>query len=420
MALERLDPQQCRDTYVLDHYGRYCFAAPYVAGKRVLDVACGYGYGSHLLREAGAASVVGVDISQDAIDYARGRYAAPGIEYVVGDASKLAEVVSGVFDVVVSFETLEHIREPDRFIQSLPALVHDESILFFSVPNEGGQPIDNPFHLHKFDQEQFEALLRKAFSIGAILPIYISVSAVVGEPGAERIGPLSVTRGPIVQVESDVPKPSAFLAVCGTRPSQVGPRTLIIHSWSVAENDKNYRLWLEDQRNSWTNRAHDLEKHKEEADRRCAALEELVDEQADHIEELEQARGWADARRKAWAEKFAALKSRVRALDQERDKLERERQAWLKTLAELPRNTHALREKVRHLEQDLAGKNADCGHLCDELHACYVHLANIEASLGWRLTRRVRERVLPPDKVRGRVARRLLRGILGNGTGEGS
>jgi len=349
MALERLDPQHCRDTYVLDHYGRYCLAAPHVAGKRVLDVACGYGYGSHLLREAGAASVVGVDISQEAIDYARGRYAAPGIEYVRGDASELAEVVSGVFDVVVSFETLEHIREPDRLIQALPALVHDESILFFSVPNEGGRPIDNPFHLHKFDRGQFEALLQKAFSIEAILPVYISVATSIGEPGNERVGPLVSGRGRIVQIEADTPRPDAFVAVCGKRSRQTGFDTLLIHSWRLFKEDTEYRARLEA---SWTQRSEEQQKQKAEAQRRCAAWERTADEQSASLEELEQARAWSEERRRAGQETIRGLQTKVRTAEEEKSRLERQRSGWQAATDRLSEEDRDLGAAIGRLHAD--------------------------------------------------------------------
>ncbi|MBC8077028.1 MAG: class I SAM-dependent methyltransferase, partial [Chloroflexales bacterium] len=70
MADERIDPAAREDKWVVDHYARYLFASSVAAGRRALDVACGTGFGSHLLAESGATHVLGADLAQDAVDYA--------------------------------------------------------------------------------------------------------------------------------------------------------------------------------------------------------------------------------------------------------------------------------------------------------------------------------------------------------------
>ena len=88
-----------------EHWHRYHFAAPIVAGREVLDIACGAGYGSALLAR-GAARVTGADISQAAIDHARDRYASvPGLEFRQADCAALP-FPDATFDAVVSFETV--------------------------------------------------------------------------------------------------------------------------------------------------------------------------------------------------------------------------------------------------------------------------------------------------------------------------
>ncbi len=420
MALERIDPRECRDTYVLDHYGRYCFTSPFVAGKRVLDVACGYGYGSHLLWEAGAGAVVGVDLSPEAIAYAREKYAAPGIEYVQADATELSKAVSGVFDVVVSFETIEHLREPDRFIQALRAHVNDESILFFSVPNERNTSVDNPFHLHKFNREQFETLLRQAFSVEAILPVYISVATTFGNPGRDRIGPFAHGRGRIVQIETDTPKPDTFVAICGKRGQQISFDTLSIHSWNLFKKDVEYRVWLEEQRESWARAAREQEKLKAEALKRCAAWERTSDEQAASIEELEIARLWSEKQRRACQESIRALKARIRAAEEERSRLERCRGGTDEAAVHFSEGDRILGTAVERLYADQASCEAECNQLRVELHQSREHIAAIEASFGWRFIRYLRERVLPPRTSRGRAARAVLKRLSGRNHNGGS
>src|SRR5690348_13511788 len=93
----------------LEHMHRYVAARLLVQGKRVLDIACGEGYGSDLLSEA-AASVVGVDIDEAAISHARQAYVRPNLKFLRGDAVAIPLGDSSV-DVVVSFETIEHLAD---------------------------------------------------------------------------------------------------------------------------------------------------------------------------------------------------------------------------------------------------------------------------------------------------------------------
>ena len=134
------------------------------------------------------------------------------------------------------------------------------------------KPIENPFHLHKFDREQFEALLQKSFSIEAILPVYISVATAIGGPGTERVGPLVSGRGRIVQIEADTPRPDTFMAVCSKGSRQTGVDNLLIHSWRLFKEDNEYRAQLEAQRDSWNQTLEEREKHKAEVDRRAIAV----------------------------------------------------------------------------------------------------------------------------------------------------
>ena len=89
MALERFGPGTTPEEWCLYghlHLQRYRFAMPYVGGKRVLDLACGTGYGSYALRTLGAREVAWVDLSEEAIAYARKNYARTGLSYEIGNA----------------------------------------------------------------------------------------------------------------------------------------------------------------------------------------------------------------------------------------------------------------------------------------------------------------------------------------------
>src|SRR5271169_2245284 len=118
----------------LEDFTRYRFACSFVSGKRVLDVACGSGYGSALLsQEVGATCVMGVDASWEALNAAR-RFLAPGnVGFALSDAEQLP-FCDGGFDVIVSMETLEHLRHPEVFLRELGRLLCAGGKAIISTP----------------------------------------------------------------------------------------------------------------------------------------------------------------------------------------------------------------------------------------------------------------------------------------------
>lgn len=127
------------DRVVADHIERYKFAARFVKAKRVLDIACGSGYGSSLLAISGAREVIGVDISKVAISYANSYYPRRNIRFIVSDL--LAFQTTKKFDVVVCFETLEHIKHDKQALRLLHSSLRPNGILLISTPN---RPVYSP------------------------------------------------------------------------------------------------------------------------------------------------------------------------------------------------------------------------------------------------------------------------------------
>ena len=145
------------------HMARYQLAAPYCKGRRVLDIACGEGYGAFSLKHSGAKTVDAVDISAEAIKVARLLFAAKGITHHVGDAERVEELFDKrSFDVVVSLETIEHVRNPDRFLRSVRRVAKDDAVIIISCPNDHwyyqGESRSNPFHVRKYTFEAFRKL----------------------------------------------------------------------------------------------------------------------------------------------------------------------------------------------------------------------------------------------------------------------
>ena len=167
---ERIVPgTQNWNKYYSEHIQRYEFASDYCANKNVLDVACGVGYGSHLLSLKGAKTVLGIDISPEAIQYAINSYCAEGIQFIQGDVCQLT-LNPNSFDVAVSFETIEHISCPEQFIIDIYHALKPGGIFICSTPNKDFEPIlgkkeDNPYHVLTLSLEEFEELILEKFII---------------------------------------------------------------------------------------------------------------------------------------------------------------------------------------------------------------------------------------------------------------
>jgi SAM-dependent methyltransferase len=151
-----------------EHWHRYAFARRYVAGKRVLDVACGEGYGTALLAGV-AGAVTGIDIDAGAVAHARKTYAAlPNLRFAEGSAARLPLPDASV-DVVVSFETIEHLPRADqpRMLAEIARVLAADGVLVMSAPNpveySTARNYRNPFHLHEPDRAELAALLGGAF-----------------------------------------------------------------------------------------------------------------------------------------------------------------------------------------------------------------------------------------------------------------
>ena len=144
---ERLDPNERNDHLAAQHWVRYEWACQFLPAKRVLDCACGLGYGSALLRERGAEQVVGVDNNSDALEYANRVYSQPGVEYKMVDATSLSAEDMGTFNLIVSLETIEHTTTPPRVLDVFRELLEPGGVLVLSCPNDKLLAVANPFHL---------------------------------------------------------------------------------------------------------------------------------------------------------------------------------------------------------------------------------------------------------------------------------
>jgi SAM-dependent methyltransferase len=160
---ERIVPDETSPGIVALHLKRYEFALPWCRDRAVLDAGCGVGYGTAHLAEV-AASVVGVDRDEGAVAYGRERYARSNVEFRVGDLLDL-DLADASFDVVCSFETIEHLDDVEAFLAEIVRVLRRDGVFLVSTPRveeTTGSP-ENPFHRVELSPRDFEALLRRFF-----------------------------------------------------------------------------------------------------------------------------------------------------------------------------------------------------------------------------------------------------------------
>ncbi len=149
-----------------EHLHRYAFASQFVKGKKVLDLACGEGYGANMLARE-AECVVGIDIDGNVVEHARAKYTRGNLEFIQG--SILAIPIEGekLFDVITCFEAIEHVAEHDKLLSEVKRLLKEDGIFIVSTPNKAvysdAPTFHNPFHVKELYFSQFEELLKRYF-----------------------------------------------------------------------------------------------------------------------------------------------------------------------------------------------------------------------------------------------------------------
>jgi SAM-dependent methyltransferase len=153
------------------HLAVYEWIAERVAGRRVVDLACGEGYGSAALART-ARSVIGVDANPEAFEHARLRYSNVRFE------RDMVETWVGEVDCVVFLQTIEHVHDPDGVLERVRDLIGPGGVAYVSTPNvltlapPGAQRSGNPWHLREYRPEEFRALCEPHFGSVELLGLF--------------------------------------------------------------------------------------------------------------------------------------------------------------------------------------------------------------------------------------------------------
>jgi SAM-dependent methyltransferase len=148
-----------------DHLTRYRLAERYVSGKSAIDLGCGAGYGTYSLAKV-AHSIMGVDLSKEAVTHAAGSYQAPNLHFEVGNVGSLP-YKDGSFEAAVSFEVIEHLEHPEELVLEAKRLLKKDGVFVVSTPNKQTYSNDrnrtNSYHIKEMYHLEFQELLEYYF-----------------------------------------------------------------------------------------------------------------------------------------------------------------------------------------------------------------------------------------------------------------
>ncbi|MCC2617227.1 methyltransferase domain-containing protein [Aestuariibacter halophilus] len=195
---ERYIPDSIKSSIIsFEHWHRYHFASALVEDKVVLDVACGAGYGSHLLAQRQSKQVCGVDISSETVEYAQHKYQLEHLSFRQGDVCALP-FEDNTFDVITSFETIEHIDETQQIkaMGEFQRVLKPGGVLLISTPNLNSglyKEVDNEFHIKEFSAREFVRFVENYFPECVIMgQSFVSASVISSADATSGQSVLSV------------------------------------------------------------------------------------------------------------------------------------------------------------------------------------------------------------------------------------
>lgn len=166
-----------------EHWHRYLWAAGFVENKKVLDIACGEGFGSDYLAKT-AKEVMGCDISEESIAHAQNKYKKDNVSFKVMSVDNL-ELDSDSFDIIVSFETIEHIGESaqEKAVKEFARVLNKDGILCITTPGTDSPRhfAGNEFHIKECSYDEFHKLLSDNFKYVKIMGQSVYSSSVIGD-----------------------------------------------------------------------------------------------------------------------------------------------------------------------------------------------------------------------------------------------
>jgi GT2 family glycosyltransferase/ubiquinone/menaquinone biosynthesis C-methylase UbiE len=363
-----------------EHLHRYALSLDLVAGKAVMDIASGEGYGSALLAST-ARSVTGVDVDPVSVEHAKHSYFDPKLNFVVGSCDSIP-LPDASFDVVTSFETIEHHDKHERMLGEIKRLLKPEGILIISSPNRltySDEPgYTNPFHVKELYYDEFYELLRQHFKHLRIYGQRLATGSFVfplTESRAANLKALTGNAAQVLQQVCDLPSPIYFVAVCSDSP-EIKKRE--ISSVYLDRTEDLFRV-LEAERVGQIRRIQDqVQQTEAELVRLKTAHEDELNRQA---QEMREARSEYEMQIRLQSEDIVEMKAKYEAqLSQQSDELRRTQDQ-----AEQTREQLLIAAKiVQNYQESLSAAQSQLSRHADVLDWIFT-------SRSWRLSTKLRQ-----------------------------
>lgn len=199
----------------LAHLQRYKWVRPHLNNLFCLDDGCGSGYGTNHLAENGTKKIIGIDISSEAIDYAKERYKNDNLEFIQMDSLNI-EFKDNCFDAIASFDVLEHIEEKDqnRFISEIRRVLKDNGTVYIGCPNRTVSLQNNPYHCKELTKTELQELLNRYFTNVRMFGQDLVVDGLRQGSTWSGIHSESLTYENLIIVEEDCNFTFGLLAIC--------------------------------------------------------------------------------------------------------------------------------------------------------------------------------------------------------------
>lgn len=236
----------------IEHLARYSFATQFVQNNIVIDLACGEGYGAYILSQT-AKSVIGVDIDQACIEHARTKYKNENLEFIISPVNNLP-IRDAFADVIVSFETIEHLNEQEAMLHEISRILKNTGILIISTPDKYNYTVKrnfiNPFHKKELFIDEFETLVKTFFKYTEFFKQKTYFNTLIS-PSANKEFRLEEHAGSFEKIEKHptIQEPMYWIAVCSN--SQLPVTHAVVFNGEAVLQQKLNEIRNEF-RNSWT------------------------------------------------------------------------------------------------------------------------------------------------------------------------
>jgi glycosyltransferase involved in cell wall biosynthesis/SAM-dependent methyltransferase len=412
-----------------EYLHRYAYAAQLVRGKRVLDLGCREGHGSYLLARAGE-SVVGIDVDENSVQYARSKYIKHNLEFKVGSITEVPG--THLFDVVVCFEALGHVEDHHRLLTEVKRLLTPDGVFIVSSPNKrvysDELQFNNPFHVHEHYFDEFKKLLEKyfrnvkffgqrIFCNSSIWPVFADEGSKVVEYVIDR------NRKEFVFVENDKRIPLYFIALASDTDREIeetGSALIDVSDAFLKQKDGQIAAHAREQERLGQEVAH--------LQLTIQTQQELLAEKDQHAHELAEDRDRLMPKMTALRANLEAQRQALVVKDQEVAQLKAEREGLIQDVAHFQSVVRAREQTLTQLQSTLqetrTQKDKEIAELAAErvtererlsqkvfelqeaLETRQQYITAIEDSLAWMLLtkyRRLRDNIFPAGTRRHKV-----------------